>query len=229
MPLALLALLVAVPALAPAQFVWPKPEYRISEPGLYEEDPFIVEYREKFFAVFRGDVRTFETAYAEIEAMLTKNPKDARALVWRGNGKTVRAGLTFLRDRKLEEALKQLEDSRRDLDAAVALRPNDPNIYMMRAATLYVQEMYFPPERLPRVVYETLRDDCLRFIKYLGDRITRVSIHVRGETYGELGIAYLRLGEKEKARAAFQRVIELCPGTAYATRAKREIANLDKK
>lgn len=210
---------------AAAQFVYPRPADNRPEPGLYVEDPFIVEYRKKFFAVFRGDFKTFEKAYAEIEAMLAKDPQDARALVWLGNGQTVRAGLMLTRGDSAGSA-KLLATSRATLDRAVALRPTDPNIYMMRAATLYIQGQYWKGGDLPKVVWTTLRDDCLRFIDFLGDRLPKISVHVRGETYGELGIAYARLGDRAKARAAFAKVIELCPGTAYAIRAQKEIDGL---
>lgn len=212
-------------ALTQAQFVWPKPEYNRPEPGVYEEDPFIVQYRKEFFAVFRGDFARFERAFLEIEAMVAKDPEDARARVWLGNGQMVHAGLKLLSDR--EEARRLLGESSRNLDHAVRLRPDDPNIYMMRAATLYLYGQYFPSDWLDRSVWERLRDDCLKFIDFVGpDRLSRVSIHVRGEAFGSLGIAYVRLGERDKARHAFTRVIELCPGTTYEERARREIEAL---
>ncbi len=213
-------------ATSPAQFVYPKPEYNRPEPRLYVEDPFIIEYRRKFFAVFRGDFATFERAYAEIEAMVKKNPRDARALVWLGNGQTVKGGLLLVKNQR-EASLELLARSRKTLDRAVALRPDDPNIYMMRAATLYIQGQYWPPKDLPRSTWERLRDDCLKFIRHMGPaRMPKVSIHVRGEVYGELGIAHARLGEKAKAREAFERVIALCPGTDYEARAKKELERL---
>jgi tetratricopeptide (TPR) repeat protein len=224
--LPLLGLLVAVPAVAPAQFVYPKPEYNRPMPGLYEEDPFIVKYRRKFFSVFRGDFKTFNDAFTEIQGMVEKDPKDARALVWLGNGQTVKAGVLLLQG-KAAEANALLEQSRQTLDRAVALRPKDPNIYMMRATTLFIQGQYWKPKDLPRANWEKLRDDCLAFIQYIRpERMHRASIHVRGEAYGELGIAYKHLGEKEKARQAFAKVVELCPGTLYEERAKKEIATL---
>lgn len=223
---AFLPLFALLPGLAAAQFAYPKPEDNVPVPGMYVEDPFIVKYRKKFFAVFKGDVKTFNDAYAEIEAMVKKDPKDARALVWLGNGQTVKAGMAKMVGQTAEaEAL--LAQSRTTLDKAVALKPKDPNIYMMRAATLYIQGQYWPADKLPRVVWERLRDDCERFIAFIGPkRMPKVSTHVRGEAYGELGIAYLHLGEKEKARNAFQALMEVCPGTAYEERAKKEIAKL---
>lgn len=214
---------------ASAQFVYPKPEYNRPEPGLYTEDPFIVEYRRKFFAVFRGDFKTFEKAYDEVQAMVQKNPADARALVWLGNGQTVKAGLLMTQGKR-EASFTLLRTSRANLDQAARLRPKDPNIYMMRAATLYIQGQYWPVKDLPRSNWECLRDDCLRFITYIGPtRLPRASIHLRGETYGELGIAYLRLNDPEKARQAFTQILRLCPDTDYAKRAQRELAQLNHK
>jgi tetratricopeptide (TPR) repeat protein len=222
-----ITLFIAIVAPAGAQFVYPSANDHDPEPGLYKEDPFIVEFRQKFFAVFKGDFATFNQAFDEVTEMVRKNPNDARALVWLGNGQTVKAGLLSGKG-KIAEGLALLETSRKNLDRAVALHPRDPNIYMMRAATLYIQGQFWKPEQLPKVVWQRLRDDCHRFIDFLGDRLPRVSTHVRGETYGELGIAEKNLGNLPAAKVAFQKVIDLCPGTKYEARAKKELALLAK-
>lgn len=213
---------------ASAQFVWPKPEDNVQKvPGTYKEDPFITEYRQKFFAALRGDFKTFEKAYVEIEAMVQKDPKDARALVWLGNGQTIK-GLKLYLTGQRPAAASMFEESRKTLDKAVALRPKDYNIYMMRAATLYAQGQYLPASMIPKQNWEHIRDDCRALVKEMGpERVRAASIHVRGEAYGEMGIAYARLGDKMKAREAFEKVVELNPGTAYEARAKKELAALD--
>lgn len=221
-----LAFVVGISTLASAQFVWPKPDQHQAEPGLYTEDPFIVEYRQKFFSVFRGDFATFNKAFDEIELLVKKNPKDARALVWLGNGQTIKAGFAFTKG-QIAQGKSLHATSLQNLDLAVSLRPQDPNIYMMRAATLYVQGQFLPADWLDRKVWERLRNDCEKFIKYVGpSRMKRASVHLRGEAYGELGVAYARLGEKDKARKAFLKVIELNPGTNYSQKAEQEIAKL---
>ena len=208
-----------------AQFAWPAAEHKV-EPGLYTEDPFIVKYRQEFFAVFRGDFKRFERAYTEIEAMVKKDARDARALVWLGNGMTIKAASLYGAKKTREGAALAMK-SRETLNRAVALRPQDPNIFMMRAATLFVQGQYFPADQVPRSVWALLRDDCEHFVRYTGpDRIKRVSLHVRGETYGEMGIAYAKLGDAKNARRAFEQVIALCPDTNYSVRAQKEIAGL---
>lgn len=227
----LIALTLAFSVLlgAKAQFVTSRnPDYHKSEPGLYTEDPFIVKYRKEYFAVFQGDFKRFRAAHAEIKAMVEKNPKDARAMVWFGNGQMVEAGLALLSDKK--KALEFWKESSKTLDKAVALTPEDPNIYMMRAATLIIAGEKFPTEFIDKTVWTRLRDDCEKFIKFIGpDRIPRTSIHLRGEAYGCLGVAQSKLGEREKAKRAFEMVIKLNPGTDYEKRAKAEIEALNKK
>lgn len=210
---------------AQAQFVYPRMEDHDHEPGVYTEDPFITHYRKEFFAVFQGDVPRFKKAYGEIQAMVAKNPRDARALVWLGNGQTIEAGMLKLKGKKPEaEAL--LKTSRVTMDRAVSLKPKDPNIYMMQAATLYIQGQYWPESLITQAAWRELRDDCLRFIKYLGPKMARASTHVRDETYGELGIAYLKLGQKDQAKSAFEKIIQFDPKSEYAVRAHREITKL---
>lgn len=212
--------------MAHAQFVYPKPGDNVQKkPGTYVEDPFITEYRQKFFAALRGDFKTFNAGYAEIVAMVEKNPKDPRALVWRGNGKTIKAIRANMMGQK-DEAAKLLAESRQDVDAAVALKPKDYNIYMMRATTLYAQAQWVPTQPVPRSNWEHIRDDCLALIKEMAKKMPDASVHVQGEAYGELGIAYVKLGEKAKAREAFNKILQLTPGSAYAERATKELAAL---
>jgi TolA-binding protein len=52
--------------------------------------------------------------------------------------------------------------------------------------------------------------------------MSKVSVHVRGETYGELGVAYRSLGNKAEAIKAFEMVEKLTPNTEYALKAKNE-------
>lgn len=221
----LLCLALAFPVLASAQFVFPRPGYHEHDANVYEEDPFVVEYRHKFFSVFKGDFDTFNKAYAEIEALAKKDPSDARALVWLGNGKTVKAGVLWMQGKK-DESIALMKESRPLLDEAVALKPDDPNIFMMRAVTLYIQGQQWPAETIPPENWVKLRQDCEHLIRLFGPKMGKASLHVRGETYGELEIACLKLGDKGAARAAFHKVIGLCPDSDYETRAKKELAAL---
>lgn len=221
----LIALGFALPVLSSAQFVFPRPEYHDHDPKVYVEDPFVIHYRQEFFSVFRGDFTRFDKAFSEIEAMVRKDPKDARALVWLGNGETVKAGVLWMQG-KQKESIALMKHSRPILDRAVELKPEDPGVFMMRAVTLYIQGQNWPVEEIPKENWEKLRVDCSHLVRQLGPKLAEASVHVRGETFGEMGIANLKLGDKEAARAAFEKVIELCPKTDYEERARKEIEKL---
>ncbi len=211
---------------AHAQFVWPKASYHNTDPSVYKEDPFITKYRKEFFAVFQGDFKTFNHAYNQLSAMVKKNPNDARALVWLGNGNTIKAELNVLKG-KMPEAKKLAILSRKQMDKAVRLQPNDPEIYMMQAATLYIQGQYLPAILVPNSAWEELKADCLKLIHSMGPKkIMKLSVHVRGETYGELGVAYYKLGQIPKAKAAFEKLVLLDPKTDYSKKAKEELADI---
>lgn len=212
---------------ARAQFVWPDAkDHRQAVTGTYTEDPFITKYRQEFFAVYQGDFARFEKAMKEVEAMVAKDPKDARATVWMGNGQMIRAGreLVFGAKEKSRELLRQ---SKASCDRAVALDPDNFNVYFMRAVTFYLMLQYWQDGDLPPGIAETIVADIEKGIKFIGpDRLPKVSTHVRGEIYGELGIAYLKLGKKAKAKECFEILEKVCPDTKYAARAAKELAKL---
>ncbi len=225
----LLWLLLTVSALpSQAQFVWPRPEdNRQAVPGTYEEDPFITRYRREFFAVYRGDIARFERAMSEIQEMVKRNPNDARAVVWLGNGYMIRSGLAWLRGNR-EEARRLLQLSRETCDRAVSLDPDNHNIYVMRAVTYFLFGQFLPENEMPRALWETVAADLEKAIRFIGpERMPKVSPHVRGEIYGELGIAYARLGDRDRARRAFETIVREMPGSRHAERAQRELAKLN--
>ena len=138
--------------------------------------------------------------------MVKRDPKDARALVWLGNGQTIKAIRANLMGQRAD-ATTLMAESRKNVDAAVALQPTNYNVYMMRSTTLYAQAQYAPTIPVPRSNWEHIRDDCQALIKEMGPRMDGASTHVQGEAYGEMGIAYLHLGDKAKARAAFTKIL----------------------
>lgn len=208
-----------------AQYVWPKPGYNVSEPGLYTEDPFIVEYRKEFFAVFRGDFARFERAFSRIQEMVKANPEDARALVWLGNGQMVRAGLLIAQNKR-DEARPLFDESLRTMDKAVTLSPDDPNIYMMRAATIQIMHMRFPREWMTSRAYQQLLNDSTKFIAYIGERLPRTSIHLRGEAIASLAMAREGLGQTALAVKTWRWLAAANKGTTYEERALAEVARL---
>ncbi len=180
------------------------------------EDPFVTKYRKKFFAVFSGDTSQFEQGMTEIEAMLAKDPNDARALVWHGNGLMVRGGLKkFYGDPKTGQKL--LLDSKKECDRAVLLDPENVNILAMRAVTLHIAGQYWKQKDLPHESYQTIIHDLEKSRKIIRpDRMKRISVHARGEILSELADAYGKTGQREKSLAVWREVRRSVPGSKYA-------------
>jgi hypothetical protein len=223
-----LSVLWSLASIASCQFVWPKPGDHDGDVAVYQEDPMLTTYRVRFFAVLRGDFAGFDQVCAEMEAIIKKNPKDPIALSWRGSGQTIRGNLEYVKGHK-ELGLKLLADSRATLDKALSMRPDDPNLHIMRTAMLYTQGQYMPVKLLPKAVWLDIIEDCQWFLRFLGpEKFGRASTHLKGEAFGEMGVAYAKLGDKLMAQAMFEQVIRYCKGTAYEAKAQKEIAALIK-
>lgn len=184
------------------------------------EDPFVTKYRQKFFAVFHGDTSKFEEGMSELDAMLAKNPGDARALVWHGNGLMVRGGLLKFKG-KSAEGRQLLLDSKKELDRAVSLDPDDVNIIAMRAVTLNIEGKYWPAADLPPNCFETIISDLEKARNIINPaRFKLLSVHARGEILTELAFAYDKTGKHDKARPLWQEAKDTLAGSAYATQAE---------
>ena len=193
----------------------------------YLEDPFVTKYRRKFFAVFRGDFSQFEQGMKEIEAMLAKNPRDARARVWHGNGLMVRAGVKRFTG-QVEAGKKLLLQSKAECDRAVALAPQDVNILAMRAVTLHIAGEYWKPEELPKRTWETIIQDLEKSRAIIRpDRMPQLSVHARGEILSELANAYQKTGQAAKARELWQEIQKSVPDSQYAQQAEKALKILN--
>ena len=203
-----------------------KSDEHVSE---FLEDPFVTKYRKKFFAVFAGKTGEFEQGMSELDALLAKNPKDARALVWHGNGLMVRAGLLRFKG-KSEEGHKVLLNSKIELDKAVALDPDNVNILAMRAVTLHIAGQYWPEKELPAGTWTTIIHDLEKSRKIINpERMKKISVHARGEILSELANAYGKAGNREKSRGLWEEVKQVVPGSKYAVQAEAALQAEDKK
>jgi len=188
------------------------------------EDPFITEYRRKFFSVFQGKTQEFESGMAELDAMLQKNPDDARALVWRGNGLMVRAGLLKLRG-NVDEGKRLLQESRKEMDRAVSISPDDVNIIAMRAVTVHMMGLYWKNEEMPAESWEALIADLEKTRRLIGkERFKKISVHARGEILTELANGYKRTGKIKQANALWKETLRLAPDSRYARMAEKALA-----
>src|SRR6266545_692936 len=99
--------------------------------------------REDVFAGLAGDRARFDKAMKLCEETLAKNPKHAEAMVWHGGGVLTQAGWAFQAgDMRKGGALwrKGLDE----MNAAVALEPDNIGVLIPRAAVLLEASKHVP-------------------------------------------------------------------------------------
>ncbi len=99
--------------------------------------------RADFFAGFRGDEARLTRGMATSEKALADDPRNAAAMVWHG------AGLFYLSGRQFQSGdwktgTATQERGLREMDAAVALQPDDPQTLIPRGAVLPAGAPHLP-------------------------------------------------------------------------------------
>jgi tetratricopeptide (TPR) repeat protein len=179
--------------------------------------------RADFFAGVGGDAARLQRAIDLCERTLAENPKHAEALVWHGAGLLVRAGQAFAKGDAATggplfgRALKEMDD-------AVALAADNPAVLIPRAAVLLEATKNMPPDTARPLVqsaianYEHVLDVQAPAWPRLGD-------HGKGELLFGLAEGFARLGQQDKARMYFERLITDAPTSGQAPKAKEWIAS----
>jgi tetratricopeptide (TPR) repeat protein len=175
--------------------------------------------REDIFAGLAGDRSRFDKAMKLCEETLAKNPKHAEAMVWHGGGVLTRAGWAFQAgDMRKGGALwrKGLDE----MNAAVALEPDNIGVLIPRAAVLLEASKHVPLPATARELIETAVNDYEKVLRLQQSYFDKLSTHARGELLWALGSGWYRLGDMNKAEHYFKRLAKEGAGTPYAEKAQ---------
>jgi len=177
--------------------------------------------RADFFAGATGDDARLTKVIELCERTLADNPKHAEAMVWHGAAMLVRGGMAFqkgdsatggpLFDRGLNE-----------MNAAAALAPDSPGVLIPRAAVLFEATRSMPPQ-IARPLLESAVADYERVLTVQSAYWSTLGDHGKGELLFGLAEGYARLGDQQKAREYFDRLIKDAPSSGQAPRAKQWI------
>jgi tetratricopeptide (TPR) repeat protein len=174
--------------------------------------------RADFFAGIAGDETRLARVIEVCEQALEKNPNHAEARVWHGAALLARAGRAFqhgdpasggpLFDRAIAE-----------MNAAVALAPDNPGVLIPRGAVLLEATRTMPPATAAPLLqsavqnYEHALEVQAPVFASLGD-------HAKGELLFGLADGWARLGDAVKARRYFDRLIEQAPSSGQTAKAR---------
>jgi tetratricopeptide (TPR) repeat protein len=209
MPRKFLALLPAILALCQAQA--PKPT-------------FYTMVREDTFAGYiGGDMERFERAMKYTEQVLTENPQNADALVWKGGGQVFLATRLYAQDLN-GKADTLYEGGLALMEQALANAPGNAGVQASYGGVL----AYLAP-RLPewrrKAALEKARSMYERLYKGQERVLDRMPVHFRGETLAGLAETNQKLGNMEQAQVYLKRISASLPNTPYAITAERWLAH----
>ena len=177
--------------------------------------------RADFFAGYGGDAARLTRAMETCEKALAADPSNAPALVWHGGGLFYQSGQKF-RAGDIQAGIAMQTRGLKEMDDAVAMRPDDLQTLIPRGAVLLASAPFLPePETLTRKGI----GDWEKVLGLQRPSMSRLSVHSRGELLGGLATGYRILGDQANTTAYLQRIVDELPGSPYAERAKGWLAN----
>jgi hypothetical protein len=179
---------------------------------------FDMVVRTDFFAGFAGDEARLAKGMATCEEVLAATPNHAEALVWHGSGLAFSAGKAFQQgDMKTGGELWQRGMA--EMDKAASLEPDNVGVRIPRGALLLQATRNMPPD-MARPLIEKAVGDYEHVLVLQSAYFSTMGDHPKGELLFGLAEGYSRLGNLEKARTYFERLIADAPASGQAPKAK---------
>jgi tetratricopeptide (TPR) repeat protein len=193
------------------------------QPGAFQAAPaapqrFDYLVRADFFAGAAGDEARLAKVMAICEQALEQNPNHAEARVWHGAAVLVRAGQAFQKGDSstggplFDRGIKEMND-------ALALAPNTLGVLIPRGAVLLQATLNMPPQ-VAKPLLQSAVDNYERALEIQAATFASLGDHAKGELLFGLAEGWNRLGDAEKARRYFDRVIADAPTSGQAPRAR---------
>jgi tetratricopeptide (TPR) repeat protein len=180
---------------------------------------FDLTVRGDFFAGFAGDETRLKKGMDACEQALSDNPKHAEALVWHGSGLAFQAGMAFQKgDMKTGGELWQ--HGMEEMNTAVTLEPDNVGVRIPRGAVLFQASLNMQPP-MARALLETAIADYEHVLERQAPYFDTLGDHPKGELLFGLAEGYSRLGQPEKARMYFERLVKDAPASGQTPKAKQ--------
>ena len=186
------------------------------------QERFDFKVRNYFFAGFSGDAESLATGMKICEETLAAEPKNAQALVWHGAGLYYQAGQAFQKNDQ-QHGMEWYQRGIKEMDEAIALEPDSVGVRIPRGAVLLTGSRFMSPE-MARPLIERGVADFAKAYEIQSPALASLGNHPKGELLLGLADGYGRMGDEEKAREFYGKVLKELPGTPYAKKADNWIA-----
>jgi tetratricopeptide (TPR) repeat protein len=183
------------------------------------EQRFDLTVRNDFFAGFGGDEARLKKAMDTCERALADNPKHAEALVWHGSGLAFQAGMAFQKG-DMKTGGELWTRGIQEMSTAVTLEPDNVGVRIPRGAVLFQATLNMQPG-MAKPLLETAVADYEHVLELQASYFNTLGDHPKGELLFGLAEGYSRLGQPEKARMYFERLVKDAPASGQASRAKQ--------
>ena len=185
---------------------------------------FDMAVRADFFAGFGGDEARLARGMEVCERTLADNPKHAEAMVWHGSGLAFQAGMAFQKG-DMKTGGELWGRGMAEMDASVALEPENVAVLIPRGAVLLQATMNMPGEMGRPLLEKAVGDyEKTLAIQTASGSFNTLGDHPKGELLFGLAEGYSRLGQAEKARLYFDRLINDAASSGHAPQAKEWLA-----
>lgn len=178
--------------------------------------------REDFFAGVAGDEVRLQKAMDLCERRLAENPNHPEALVWHGAGVLVRSGRAF-RAGDFARGGDLFMTGLDEMNRAVELAPDNIGVLIPRGATLFEATRTMPGDQA-RPLIESAIANYEHVLALQAPYFAKLGDHEKGELLFGLAEGYDRLGEHQKARVYFQRLVAEAPQSGQADKARTWMA-----
>jgi tetratricopeptide (TPR) repeat protein len=191
---------------------------RQAQPTRPEGQRFDELVRADFFAGVAGDTAAFERAMRLIETTLAADPRRPDVLVWHGSGLIARAAQS-LEKGDSAAAGRFWKLGLQKMDEAVALAPDNVAVLIPRGATLLEVSRSVPDADRAKGLLSTGVADYEKVLVLQAPYFKYLSDHSRGELLFGLAEGLHRLGEGERARKYFERLLSEARNSEYGSMA----------
>jgi tetratricopeptide (TPR) repeat protein len=174
--------------------------------------------RADFFAGAAGDEARLARVMELCERTLEQNPNHPEAHVWHGAGLLLRASFAFKRGDTASGG-PLFDRGIAEMNEAAALAPDNPGVLIPRGAVLFEATRGMPPD-MARPLLQSAVQNYERALEVQAPSFAALGDHAKGELLFGLAEGWSRLGDTEKARRYFERVIADAPSSGQTPKAR---------
>jgi hypothetical protein len=190
----------------------------VLQPSAQPADRFDMLVRADFFAGFAGDRERLAQGMAACEKVLAGQPSDAEALVWHGSGLAFQAGEAFGAGQQAHGTDLWITGMR-EVDRAVELSPNSVGVLIPRGAMLLAATRSMPAAMAAPLLHSALAN-YERVLELQQDVWPSLGDHEKGELLFGLAEGYARVGDMDRARRYFTKLVADAPKSGQNARAR---------